>query len=149
MKNVEIRIPNALILGSNVVNYSAQAASGLVLHSEVTIGYQWPWRQVHALLLRAAERTDGLLPEPKPFVLQRSLGGFGVEYQINVLTDQPQRMDRIYSQLHRNIQDQFNEFGVEIMTPAYEGDRSEPTIAPRERWYAPPAKQPGEPGADE
>jgi small-conductance mechanosensitive channel len=149
-KNVEINVPNSVILGSNVVNYSAQAASGgVILHSEVTIGYQWPWRQVHALLLRAAERTEGIMKDPKPFVLQRSLGDFGVFYQINGHTDQPHRMTQIYSQLHKNIQDEFNEFGVEIMTPAYEGDRSELTITPKDRWYTSPAKQPGDPGADE
>jgi small-conductance mechanosensitive channel len=119
------------------------------VHTEVTIGYTWPWRQVHALMVRAAERTEGVLKEPRPFVLQRSLGEFGVRYEINVFTDQPQRMERIRSQLHRNIQDEFNEHGVEIMTPAYEGDRAKPTLTPKEQWYAAPAKRPGELGADE
>jgi small-conductance mechanosensitive channel len=150
-KNVEINIPNSVILGSNVVNYSAEVDKGnaVIVHSEVTIGYQWPWRQVHALMVRAAERTEGVLKEPGPFVLQRSLDDFGVRYEINVFTDQPHRMEQIRSQLHRNMQDEFNEYGVEIMTPAYEGDRAQPTLAPKEQWYAAPAKRPGEPGADE
>ena len=43
-------------------------------------------------------------------------------YEINVFCDTPERMRVLYSDLHRNILDVFNEYGVQIMTPAYEGD---------------------------
>jgi len=45
--------------------------------------------------------------------------------------------------MHRNIQDVFNENGIQIMTPAYERDPAELKIVPKERWYAPPATEPG------
>jgi small-conductance mechanosensitive channel len=120
VKNEEIVVPNSLILNSQVINYNTEVRErGLILHTTVTIGYDAPWRTVHSLLLRAAERTEGVLREPVPFVLQRSLDDFYVTYELNAYTDQPQRMAQIYSLLHQNIQDAFNEGGVEIMSPHY------------------------------
>jgi len=149
-KNVEIIIPNATMISSDVLNFSRRAAQeGLILHTEVTIGYNAAWRQVHAMLLRAAASTSGLLKEPAPFVLQRELGNFAVAYEINAYTREPERMNRIYSELHRHILDEFNEYGVEILTPMYEGDRAEPAVVPKDQWYAAPAIPKGQPGADE
>jgi small-conductance mechanosensitive channel len=145
VKNEEITVPSSTIVNSHVTNYSALAKEkGLILHTTVTIGYDAPWRQVEALLLLAAERTPGLLREPPPFILQRSLDDFYVSYELNVYTDAPQAMLRIYTDLHRNIQDAFNEYGVQIMSPNYRGDPAEPKIVPREQWYAAPAQAPGE-----
>ncbi len=91
-KNEEIVIPNQLIVNSEVVNFStlARSSSGLILHTIVGIGYETPWRQVEAMLLEAAARTPGLLPEPRPFVLQKTLGTFAVDYEINAYCDNPQ-----------------------------------------------------------
>jgi small-conductance mechanosensitive channel len=124
IKNVDVTIPNAMVLSSHIVNYSATAANRkLVLNTTVTIGYDAPWRQVHELLRNAALRTAGILPEPEPFVLQRSLDDFYVSYELNAHTDQPHRMAHIYSELHANIQDCFNDAGVEIMSPHYRAER--------------------------
>jgi small-conductance mechanosensitive channel len=141
IKNEEITVPNSVILGSSVTNYSALARDkGLILHTSVTIGYDTPWRQVHALLELAAQRTSGILKAPSPFVLQTVLNDFYITYELNAYTDQPNRMAIIYSDLHRNIQDAFNEFEVQIMSPHYWGDRAvSTTYVPREKWYEPPA----------
>jgi small-conductance mechanosensitive channel len=152
IKNEEITVPSATILNSNVINYSALARErGLILHTSVTIGYDTPWRQVHALLQMAAGRTSRLLSEPAPFVLQTGLNDFYVTYELNVYTDCPNEMIEIYSDLHRNIQDAFNEYRVQIMSPHYLSDRPAPTVVPVEKWYAAPAKKPEEvasPGND-
>jgi small-conductance mechanosensitive channel len=148
LKNEEVVIPNATILSGEVTNYSSLARTdGLILHTTVGIGYEVPWRQVEAMLLLAAGRTNGLLPEPRPFVLQKGLGDFAVSYEINAYTREPLAMTRIYSDLHRNILDVFNEYGVQIMTPAYEGDPPEPKLVPRERWNAAPAEPDASPPA--
>jgi small-conductance mechanosensitive channel len=145
VKNEEIIVPNSMILNSHVINYSAKAREiGLILHTAVTIGYDTPWRQVHAMLLMAARNTPGLLVEPEPFVLQNSLDDFYVTYELNVYTDKPEKMTVFYSELHQNILDVFNEYGVQIMSPNYLADRAEPAIVTKERWYAPPAKPPDE-----
>jgi small-conductance mechanosensitive channel len=142
-KNEEIVIPNSLILNSNVTNYSTLARSrGLILHTTVGIGYDTPWRQVEAMLLLAASRTPGALREPAPFILQKALGDFAVTYELNAYCDRPAEMNRIYTDLHRNILDVFNEYGVAIMTPAYEGDPEQPKLVARDQWYAAPARAP-------
>lgn len=139
-KNEEAVLPNSSILNTEVINYSAMARSeGLILHTAVGIGYETPWRQVEAMLLLAAERTPGLAPGRQPFVLQRALGDFAVTYELNVHIDDPSRMLRQYSELHRQILDVFNEYGIQIMTPAYRDDPEQPKIVPREQWFNAPA----------
>jgi small-conductance mechanosensitive channel len=143
-KNEQIVIPNSLILNNEVVNYSAlvRSGAGLIVHTNVGIGYETPWRQVEAMLIQAARRTPGIRAEPEPFVLQRSLGDFAVNYEINAYTNEPRRILATYSDLHRNILDVFNEYGVQIMTPAYEGDPAQPKLVPRDQWFMSPAALP-------
>jgi small-conductance mechanosensitive channel len=144
-KNEEVIVPNSVIVATEVVNYSSMAKErGLILHTTVGIGYETPWRQVEAMLIEAAARTPGLLREPPPFVHQIALGDFSVTYEINVYCDTPDRMRFLYTELHRNILDVFNEYGVQIMTPAYEGDPDQPKVVPREQWFAEPARPPAE-----
>jgi small-conductance mechanosensitive channel len=140
IKNEEIVIPNTKILDGEVVNYNTFADQrGLILHTTVGIGYETPWRQVEAMLKLAADRTPGLLKKPAPFVRQKALGDFAVTYEINAYCSEPRHMEQLYSALHRNILDAFNEYGVAIMTPAYERDPEQPKVVPKEQWYAAPA----------
>lgn len=119
-----ITIPNSNILSSNVINYSkSKQQGGLVVYTSVTIGYDVPWRQVHQLLINAAKKTSNLNHDIAPFVLQTSLDDFYVSYQINAHTMEPDKQPQIYSELHQNIQDGFNEAGVEIMSPHYRAER--------------------------
>ncbi|MDQ6529363.1 mechanosensitive ion channel family protein [Flavobacterium sp. LHD-85] len=118
----DITIPNATVLSSTSTNYSAntnQSTNGLLIHTTVTIGYDVPWKDIHAALIDAALKTEMTEKEPKPFVLQTSLDDFYVSYQINVYTKEPTKQPRIYSSLHQNIQDSFNAAGIEIMSPHY------------------------------
>jgi small-conductance mechanosensitive channel len=120
IKNEDITVPNAQVLSNHITNYSTVSATGgVILHTTVTIGYDAPWRRVHELLIAAAGATENVLKNPAPFVLQTSLDDSYVSYQINVYTDAPAVMARTYSDLHQNIQDKFNEAGVEIMSPHY------------------------------
>jgi small-conductance mechanosensitive channel len=119
-KNEEVSIPNSAVLSGTVTNYSTMAKSkGLVLYTTVTIGYDAPWKKVQELLLAAAEAVPGVCENPTPFVLQTSLNDYHISYQLNCYTDDPERMPRIYSALHASIQDQFNQAGIEIMSPAF------------------------------
>ncbi len=119
-KNEVVTIPNSFIMSSHTTNYSASARQyGLIIHSTVTIGYDVPWRQVHQLLINAARQTTGVLPEPKPFVLETELSDYYPCYQINAYIKDADKLGDIYSDLHQNIQDVFNEAGVEIMSPHY------------------------------
>ena len=120
IKNEEVVVPSLQTLGGSIINYSAKAKQGqLILHTTVTIGFDAPWRRVHELLLQAADRTSGVLKQPKPFVLQTALDDFYVAYQINAYTDRADKMAGTYGEMHQNIQDCFNEGGVEICSPHF------------------------------
>lgn len=143
LKNESVVVPNSNILTTNVTNYTVMARKpGLLLHTTVGIGYDTPWRQVEAMLLMAAKRTEGLQKSPKPFVLQTLMGDFAVNYEINAYTKDAAQMLDTRSALHRNIQDVFNEHGVQIMSPAYVSDPATPKIVPPENWYVEPASKP-------
>lgn len=144
IKNVEVVLPNSTILGAQIENFSANAQrTGLILHTTITIGYDAPWRTVHDLLIRAALRTSSILADPAPFVFQTSLNDFHVSYEINCYTDQPNRMAATYSELHQNIQEEFNLGGVEIMSPTFLSVRDGNTVtipeAHRTKDYIPPS----------
>lgn len=140
IKNEEVQLANSLLLGTVTINYSRLAKSlGVFTSVKVTIGYNTPWRQVHAMLLKAAERTSGLLMEPHPFVLQTALSDFYVEYELNARLEKPERRFWIQSDLHNNIQDIFNEHGVQIMSPHYFADPPKPHVVAKSDWFLPPA----------
>lgn len=124
IKNEEITIPNSSVMSSHTTNYSSAAPTrGLILHTTITIGYDVPWKQVHALMLAAAAQVEELLPDPAPFILQTSLDDFYVSYQLNAYTRAAGAQAGIYSRIHQHIQDQFNAAGVEIMSPHYRAAR--------------------------
>ncbi len=121
-KNEDITIPNSTVLSGSTINYSSNTKpqdKGLILHTTVTIGYDVPWKDMHQALITAALRTEFILREPMPFVLQTSLDDFYVSYQVNAYTKEANRQSGIYSQLHQNIQDCCNEAGIEIMSSHY------------------------------
>lgn len=144
LKNEMVIIPNSTILNSEIINYStlAKKKEGIILHTSVGIGYEVPWRQVEAMLIEAASRTRGLLRQPPPFILQTALTDFAVTYELNAYCKDAVNMAGLYSDLHRNIQDLFNEYGVQIMTPNYVADTPDQKLVPKEHWYSPPASKP-------
>jgi hypothetical protein len=149
-KNVEITIPNSMVLGSHIVNYSNSAREGrLILNTAVTIGYDVEWRRMHETLIEAALATEGIRPDPRPFVLQTALGDFAVSYELNAYTDEAKHMARIYSELHQSIQDRCAAAGIEILSPAYTSyrDGSPSTIPGGEHGGAAASRPPGAPGA--
>ncbi|HKT79341.1 MAG TPA: mechanosensitive ion channel family protein [Vicinamibacterales bacterium] len=140
----EITIPNAVLISGNIINYTRYTNEGIFVPTSVTIGYNAPWRQVEALLLRAASQTKGIKTTPAPFVMQTSLSDFYVEYTLLVSPERPDMRVPVLAELRSHIQDQFNEFGVQIMSPHYESDPSDVKVVPRNDWFAAPAKTPGD-----
>ncbi len=138
----EITIPNAVLLGATTINYSRLAKKdGAAVATTVTIGYDAPWRQVHAMLEMAAERTSGVRRDPPPKVLQKSLSDFYPVYTLLVSIDRPETRYMVLSELHGHIQDVFNEYGVQIMSPNFEAQPDQPVLSSKTNWYAPPTRQ--------
>jgi small-conductance mechanosensitive channel len=140
----EITIPNASLVGSTVTNYSRLASENGVtfVSTAVTIGYDVPWRQVHGLLVRAAERTPGIRAAPPAYVVQRALSDFYVDYELRAPLVRAEERFRVLSDLHAQIQDAFNEFGVQIMSPNFEAQPDKPVLVPKSDWFTPPAAPP-------
>jgi len=140
----EITLPNSLIGGSATKNYSrAVKGAGYVVDTVVTIGYDTPWRQVHAMLIEAAHRTPGVLTDPAPTVFQTALSDFYPEYRLvcQAIPQEPRPRAEVLANLHANIQDVFNEYGVQIMSPHYVLDPQEAKVVPPARWYTEPARR--------
>jgi small-conductance mechanosensitive channel len=126
-------------------NYSRTVkGTGFIVDAAVTIGYDAPWRQVHAMLIEAARRTPGVLAEPAPRVFQIALSDFYVEYRLvcQAMPSEPRPRAEVVSALNMNIQDVFNEHGVQIMSPHYFMDPTQAKLVPPAKWYAAPAKPP-------
>jgi small-conductance mechanosensitive channel len=142
LRHEEISIPNSVIAGTMTRNFSRLAREGGVrLPTQVTIGYDTPWRQVRALLLLAAERSRSISRSPEPRVLQTALNDFYVEYTLLVSVEDPAQRLAVLDELHANIQDVFNEHGVQIMSPHYEADPAGAKLVPQEEWFRPPARR--------
>jgi small-conductance mechanosensitive channel len=136
----ETTIPNAVVVSQTTIDYSRFAENHeTFMPTSVTIGYDAPWRQVQAMLLEAAGRTPGVLEQPKPYVLQEALQDFYVKYTLFVCLERQDKRAFALDALHANIQDLFNEYGVQIMSPNYLGDPSAPKVVARKDWYAAPA----------
>ena len=139
-----ITLPNSTLTSTPTKNYSrAHEGTGFVLDTTVTIGYATPWRQVHAMLMQAALRTEGVVKDnPAPCVRQTSLSDFYVQYRLVAYSsvERPRARAEVLNDLHASIQDVFNEYGVQIMSPNYEADPPEPQVVPKEKWYTAPAK---------
>ncbi|MDH5264840.1 MAG: mechanosensitive ion channel family protein [Betaproteobacteria bacterium] len=142
----ELTISNSTIAGGITKNYSraVKGSMGFIVDTVVTIGYDTPWRQVHEMLIEAARRTDGVLSDPAPLVFQTGLTDFYPEYRLVAQASPSRPLPRaiVMSELHANIQDVFNEHGVQIMSPHYLGDPAEAKVVPPAKWYPAPAKKP-------
>ena len=135
-KNEIVTIPNSFVMSSMTTNYSSSANEyGLIIHTDVTFGYEVPWEQVHQLMIESALETNLILKDPKPFVLQTKLDDWYVVYQINAYTRNPECMAKIYSDLHQNIQDKFHAAGIEVMSPHFMGVRNTDTVFIPENKY--------------
>lgn len=142
-KREEITLPNSVMVTGGVRNFTRlSAGEGVIVHTSVTIGYDVPWRQVESMLLLAAGHTAEVAASPRPFVLKTALSDFYVEYELNAYLTQPELRIPALSQMHANILDVFNEYGVQILSPHYRTDPQIPAVVPRDKWYSSPAEQP-------
>jgi small-conductance mechanosensitive channel len=140
----EVSLPSAMILGASTRNYSrAVEGIGYIVDTSVSIGYDTPWRQVDAMLIEAAHRTYGILPEPRPKVFQTSLSDFYPVYRLicQAVPETPRLRAEVLDALHGNIQDVFNEHGVQIMSPHYMMDPALHKVVPPDQWFRSPARK--------
>lgn len=139
-KNEIITVPNSFIMGKHITNYSERGGKdGLLISTTVGIGYEIPWRQVEAMLLEAAARTECVAKDPAPFAIILLLDNYSVNYEINAHLKPGIRRYVGLTELNHNVLDVFNEYGVAIMTPSYMGDPVDAKVVAKDNWYAAPA----------
>ncbi len=139
----EVSLPNTVIFSQPIRNFSRLVQDGhFMMHTSVTIGYATPWRQVHAMLLEAARRTPGVATEPAPYVVQTALSDFYIEYRLCAQSNKnaPSRRVEAMNQLHSHVLDVFNENGVQIMSPHYRSDPTDPQVVAPADWEPPLAR---------
>ena len=141
----DVTIPNAVMVSNTVTNYTRFADEGVFVPTTISIGYDVPWRQVQALLLLAASRTPGVRGKPAPVVRQPTLAESYVQYTLFFCLERPAERAITLAAVNTSILDAFNEYGVQITSPNYEGDPEKPKIVPRDQWFAAPATSPDEP----
>jgi len=132
-----VSIPNATVIGASIINYSLaerEIQRPVALATTITIGYDVPWRQVHALMLAAAASVPGICADPPPRVLQTALNDFHISYELDACVRDVDRYRETLSELLAAIQDQFAAADVEILSPGYHAvrDGSSSTV-PRPR----------------
>jgi len=142
-QDYEVTLPNAVVVGGKVVNLTRLAGEkGVALLTKVTIGYDTPWRQVHAMLELAARRCTRLNQDEAPLVRQLHLQDWYVEYELQVRMKASELPAVVKTELHGHIQDVFNEFGVQIMSPNFIAQPEQAVLVAREQWYQAPARAP-------
>lgn len=145
-ENYIVTVPNAVVVSGKIINLSAESADGGVnLTTSVTIGYDTPWRQVHALLELAARRTPGIYQQIAPVVRKLGLLDWYTSYELQVRLLPTTKLPDGRNALHSSIIDVFNEFGVQIMSPNFVMQPKAAVVVPQEAWYAAPAVAPQEP----
>ena len=127
---IETTIPNSVIIANSIENFTRlNDANGSLISTTVTIGYDAPWRKIHHMLITAATAIDKIQKSPSPYVYQRALSDFYVEYQLFFHTLNPAEQVKTLSELHQKIQDEFNTAGIQIMSPHFMSQPHEPVIA--------------------
>ena len=141
IRHEEIIIPNSVVITQTTYNYTRLLDEhGVGISTSLKFNHDVPWRQVHALLVMAAKNTNGLAKDPAPYVIQTDLGST-CEYTLVVhMIAEPELRQFVKSDLHQNIQDAFNQYGVKLMTPLYI-ESGMPDFVPPEQWYKEPAKR--------
>lgn len=140
------------MVSGKITNLSVQNPDGSVnLTLNVTIGYDTPWRQVHSMLELAARRAKCVDQSIAPRVRQLALMDWYTSYELQVrLLPVEQNgpgdglMAGARTEMHSLIQDVFNEFNVQIMSPNFVLQPNEPVMVPKEKWFTAPAQPPGE-----
>jgi len=75
------------------------------------------------------------------------LSDFYPQYRLvaQTIPSQPRPRAVLLSMLHANIQEVFNEYGVQIMSPHYLSDPPAEKWVPRDKWFTARAQEPKDP----
>jgi small-conductance mechanosensitive channel len=105
-----VEVPNSEILDGSILNYSRSGSHGIGVRLEVPASI--PHSMVEEAILRAVEREDGLLREPKPEVLALEFHDDKIVYEVVVYVQDALKAKKVKSDLVVKIQDMLLSAGL-------------------------------------
>ncbi|MDR3301814.1 MAG: mechanosensitive ion channel family protein [Spirochaetaceae bacterium] len=130
-KNEIVSVPNQMVMNNAITNYSSapdMGLAGLIVHAEVTMGYDVHWQKVHEVLLTAAAKNELLEKTPPPFINQLKLDDFYCWYEINAYTKNINVLPAVYTELYKQIQNGFAAEGISMYAPHFRIQQQVDTI---------------------
>lgn len=111
--NVEVSIPNKILLTSTMTTYT-QPESSVRRKLPVSMGHGSEPTTVRDLLLEIAGRHGQVLKTPAPTVLFNGFGGARLQFELVVWVDDPPNADKVSSDLYFMIWSEFKKHQLEI-----------------------------------
>ena len=115
LDNVLISIPNQQLLTTKIDNYGKKNI--VRRNCSITVGYDENSEKIEKVLLDASIKVEGVLKEPKPYVLVTNLLNFSIEYTLYVFTGQIKKLPTIESNLKRTVIEICRKNGIDLSTP--------------------------------
>jgi small-conductance mechanosensitive channel len=114
LDNVLVSIPNQELLKAEIDNYGKKNV--IRRHCTVTPSFEYDSALVKKALLEAAENTQGVLKEPKPYVWITKFQNYAVEYNLYVFISDIKRLPEIDAELHRVVLETCRKHKIDIST---------------------------------
>jgi len=121
-----VKVPNNIVMGHNLINHTKSEKPGFAVVVDVTLGYDVPAEKAKDLMRTSALETPGVLEDPKPSVLLTHFHNHAIEYRLRGFINNAKAMYPIRSGIMRNMQKNFAQHGIEILSPLYHIKREEP-----------------------
>jgi small conductance mechanosensitive channel len=107
----EVKFPNSKLLDNQIINYSRTGHMPVTV--EVKVSYKVTSKDVHSLLISAAEKTDGInLDNQPPKVYTLKFEPNSIKYRLRVYLDEVSKREEVNTNLLDNIQLIFKEADV-------------------------------------
>lgn len=115
LDNVLISIPNQELLTSEIDNFGKKTT--VRRSCSVSVAHDVSSERVETALLEAADKVDGVLKDPRPYVWVTNLGDFAVEYTLYTFVNQIKRLPEVDGDMRRTVLEACKEHGIDISTP--------------------------------
>jgi len=115
LDNVLVSVPNQELLKAEINNYGKKKV--IRRHCTVTPGFEYDSRDVEKALLEAANKVNGVLKEPKPYVWITRFQNYAVEYTLYVFVNDIKRLPELDAELYRKVLETCKEHEIDISTP--------------------------------
>jgi small-conductance mechanosensitive channel len=115
LDNVLVSVPNKELLKAEVDNYGKKNV--IRRHCTVTPGFEYDSTEVEKALLEAADETQDVLKDPKPYVWITKFQNYAVEYTLYVFISNIKKLPEIDAALYIEVLETCRKHRIDISTP--------------------------------